>query len=830
MEAYSSPPRSRESEGKRAEKKITPKFASFKPKNASFQSSGTEYINESKKHSWSRQSNDRSRFWSSEELKEERDHDFHKPIQGSHQERLQGAVSRSPRPSDPVATFLGDRSDFYVIDKNGDPNNLKFGSLDRYRVPRYSRWGAGNLIGLSRRHKIDRSISHDQAIVIVSQDQIPHHLDSYSVLRTLKPLRGRELKIKARASEENAVEKSDYVFLEKSKPIKRQEDREPSVGSLSSGDEYNDFRFIKQISELHNSSTDEGLQYLEGQSESQAQVANKSKDLVYRQAEFNRSVELDPTDVEAWLSLILVQEKVVDPGDGNTKRTVAEKKSIADVRISMYEKALSHVQVPSARERLLIGMMQEAAISWDTATLSAKWRYLLQTHPTYLNLLIQHLNFRQSDYFSFTYDAVRKQYLSCLEGLTQSLRKLPYGTEEHIGLCKMYIHVFLRLTLVAREAGFTEYATAAWQAILELHFFRPPSFHQYGGSNVEKDLLAAFEKFWDSEVPRIGEYEARGWLHSDTARHTATKARVRNAGNRSDKQDKTDHWLALEQHHSRMSHDVARTTDEFEVDDPYKVILYDDLEPLLFVSLSPESWKTLIDAFLTFCQLPTLQASPIFHLNSWWSHGLVHNSVTSQSNVGMDQFDTYAQFYQIDQDTMFSRAGDWFLAFSRYGNLCRNKNIEIGWTLGTLRDLTKIGAGADVFAEYYLAFELAVSQDTARKTAKRLLKRFPSSLRLYNAFAILECRLGDIRKLENVIVTTLKMSKQLDSLTRRDTILLWRTLVWELVKLGHHAAAFARLVVFPDETELQDLVEADANKRPTPQAALILHAERVRLS
>ena len=835
MESHNSLLRPGESEDKQAEKKVVPKFASFRLKDTFSQSLGPNHVVEPKNHMQSRQSSDASTVWSHRELKRGRAYGPYKSAQeGSQEKHDDGVWGKLPRSSGSGIILSENSSDLYIIDKNGDQNNLTFGSLDRYKIPVYSRWGAGNLIGLPRWHKIHRSPLHDQAIIITLQDKNTNFLGESNTLRTTKPARGREFMVKYRANEEDSIlGEADYVSVGKSKPAKRRRnDRDSSTASLSQEDDHNQSSSIGWSLGFQNDSADDDLESLDDQNDSKLHVSNNSRDLASRLGYLNRKVDSNPTDVETWLSLISFQDKAIGLDGSIVKRKAAEKKSIADIKISMYEKALTHVQTPLARERLLIGMMQEAATIWDSASLSAKWGYLLRKHPTYLDLSIQHLDFLQSDFLSFTYNAVRKHFLDCLEGLKQHLRELSHNTEEHVKLYKTYIHVFLRLSLFATESGFTEYATAAWQAILELQIFRPPNtlgLDRNGEMNAEWELFTDLEKFWDSEVPRIGERGSAGWRHSDARGNAAIEARVKFADKPSNKQDGVDLWLALEHYYNGMSCEVARTTDGLEEDDPYKVVLYTDLEPLLFLSFSPEIWQPLLGAFLTFCQLPPYQGFPTFSLNNWWTNGLVHDQIPYLNEGGTDQFDIYAQDYQVDQDAMFPQAGEWFSAFSRYQDRCINERIKTDWVLRVVRMLTDIGVGGDVFAEYCLAFELAISPDTARKTAKRLLKKRPSNLRLYNAFAILECRLGNIGKLENVIVTTLRMSKQLDSTAQRDTILLWRTLVWELVKSGKHAKAVARLISFPEGAELQDL-EVDASKRSVPQAALMLRAEVVGLS
>ena len=76
---------------------------------------------------------------------------------------------------------------------------------------------------------------------------------------------------------------------------------------------------------------------------------------------------------------------------------------------------------------------------------------------------------------------------------------------------------------------------------------------------------------------------------------------------------------------------------------------------------------------------------------------------------------------------------------------------------------------------------LTDSVSSARKTAKNVLKAYPSSLRLYNAYALIEWRLGNKSAAENVFSTALSMCSGLEPGERIDDLLLWRCWAWELL-------------------------------------------------
>lgn len=68
-----------------------------------------------------------------------------------------------------------------------------------------------------------------------------------------------------------------------------------------------------------------------------------------------------------------------------------------------------------------------------------------------------------------------------------------------------------------------------------------------------------------------------------------------------------------------------------------------------------------------------------------------------------------------------------------------------------------------------------------KKTAKGLLKQQPTSLKLYNAFALSELSRGYMDSAMNVINAALSMRTSLPKSTQKDDILLWRSWAWALL-------------------------------------------------
>ena len=817
-----------------AETMAIPKFASFTPKVPSAETAGGSHVISTQRQARSRQSPKGTGLQHDGELR-----DSISPKQRRHRitskslqlDRLNDRPSYSP--ISPTKTFEHGTG-IFKIDTIGDPKNLTFGSLDRYKLPNYFRKGVGSLIGLPRSQRIDRTRCHDTEIALCTQRQVFTNLCESGTLRTTKPSKDRELMIRPYESIDTIFDPRDnFIPLAHSRSTRQRRlgrNIDTSRGSSrdyhdeeEEEDDDDDGRFLMGDAERSKGSADEDLQHLEELIKNPSKMMHTSDLPHQRRLELAQQVNSNPTDIEAWLGLIASQHNIMGADDTETSTTAADRKSIAEIKFSMYEIALKYAQKQTDRERILIGMMQEAAFVKDPVHLSTEWKNLLHRNSTYLKLWVQYLEFKQTDSLSFTYDVVSEAFLDCLRVLTQSRAKLGLDMGEQIRIFEFQIEVALRMTLFAKDSGFTEKAIAAWQVILESQIFRPlhlRKLDQTRSSDAQEEFSKAFEDFWDSELPRIGENGAGGWMYTDAGKSASMEVRREIPTETSAEEDALTIWLSRECQCSRVSRRVARTTDEIEEKDPYRVILFPDIKPFLFTLSPSNDWQLLLDAFLAFCQLPPYRDCPTFNVNLSWTNVSMRNLTVNEKEPHFP-FAMPIQSYLLDQDTIFPHPGQWFSAFLGQLELCGRGPVAVEWILQTMRTLMNNGIGGDEFAEYCLGFELAVSQNTVRKTAKTLLKRRPASLRLYNAFALLQLRLESYEKCEEVIITTLKLTKQAEGAALSDSILLWRTWAWGLLATGDSAAALARLVSFPDSIEL------DVNIPPASQGALILRTEAV---
>ena len=740
-------------------------------------------------------------------------------------------------------TQWDDELDVFVIDKYGDSANLDYGSLHRYKVPVYSRSGSGMVLGLPGNQRINREASSDKH-VITSDIR-----NTYSVKRDKAAFshihRTREKRIKPIAPIVAAPIENNANFLpfEVKRRSKQQKLNNTEFdGSFTTDDEESHYRSIEGKAKPSNVPDDPDLEYNDIVQSSDEENVTKSTKITLSQ-----KVEAEPSSGRAWLDLIDFQGYVLESKSKNGRASAAERTSTADIKLSMYEKALTTVKDLHYRERLIQGMMNEGVKIWEPRKLSGKWQSVLQENPGYAGLWIQYLDFQETNFSVFHFEKLREIFLGCLTVLRGTVSRRLGDTSKIANLIEIQIYVLIRTTLCMREAGFPEQAAAIWQALLEINCCRSPAAHGENSDGRFGQYLEGFEEFWESEVPRIGEAGARGWVNysSDDSvlPEPQTDATIPTFGEK----DLVDRWHVYEDASLLLARRPARTIDITGDDDPYRVILYSDVKDFI-IEIPSSSRQSLVYGFLVFCNLPPPANTPN-DLLLWWRDQFLRNNrldgphidrlLHSQPHLAGNRettiksevptlstsscFDFPMPLYPSSTDTLFAKKGAWYSVFDQssqeYGQ--NDGPADVEWVRRVLGTLVDANIGGDDLAEYLLAFECKITPEAVRRTARTLLKRQSVNMRLYNAYALIEFRLGDRAKAESVLTTAINMIKTFDHKDQKDTIILWRTWIWELLYSLQDSEALKRLVTLTDPEVKQNL------EGVTVSPATILKSQKV---
>ncbi|KAI4731432.1 DUF1740-domain-containing protein [Aureobasidium sp. EXF-10728] len=501
--------------------------------------------------------------------------DFHRRVQDQH-ERHEGRSSATSRPSSLV--HRDDNSGLFTVDRDGDQQNASYGRLHKYSIPSYHRVGFGNILGLPPRFKIDRAESTLDKVFITDKSatskQVPQRL-------LLKRQRKQELPALLMPDEHDLDLAQDFVALSPSSA-----DCDPE----SMDDAFGSFRHLDPTtnSDLHNIRP-QGI----------LDVA-PAADLHIRQqnVQFVRATKSNPSDLKAWLDLAKHQEYLVSPGADAQSLTNVERQTLADMRIAVYEKALKHFpdSEASSREQLVMELLHEASLAWDTQKYMQKLRDILEQHSESFPIWTLYLNACQANSIDFRFEDVKTLFMRSLRTLGSSA-KSRYQSDTR----KMVLYLILRHTVFLLNTGYDELSIAIWQALCEYHMCKPEHLAGHNTSQV----LSDFEQFWESERPRFGEVGARGWSANPQDINVASDVQ-------SPLKDKLDPRLpfssfsALETNTRKFFQFPGRTMDEIGADDPFHVVFFSDIREVLEVTATGLDRYDLLDAILCYLGLPSL--------------------------------------------------------------------------------------------------------------------------------------------------------------------------------------------------------------------------------
>lgn len=789
-----------------SEKSVVPKFSSFKSKDSESSSKDDRRHREDQhrtRHDDQRE--ERKRHHRSErdrdhnESKRRRKDDHGRRESRKHRSRSpQDKPDRPSKPKPPAPAPKDVKSEFFFFDTKGDPLITKYGGIERSKIPIYRRYGGGRVLGTIGRLIIHREGARDQFSLRMPGEWSGSVRDGLRVKRSYLKQEGVHLRpYKIKSTEEQEEEDG---FLRLGRVSKH--DLEVDDGSNSEENENRpNYRSIEGKAKaqqiIDSESSDE--------SESGDDVPlDQSNPLKWRSIQLNRRVKDHPEDIDAWIELVDHQDALLRAGESVDHQVVEDEvHSFTEIKVSMLESALEHATDENDRRRVLSYLMREGPKVWSSKTTAKRWEQLSADEEKNFLLWKTHLDFEVSNISTFSYDSVKNM----LHGrLAQALSRMESPSSQFPNDCFEVIYVFLRTTRFIHDAGFKELAVAAWQALLESTFFRP------SGHADKSSAMASLQDFWESEVPRIGEVRAQGWRQfaesedideppeplGDAAPPIASKRTCWS-------------WAATEHRESQKSCLPSRTMDEGNDDDPYRVVMFSDIEPLLFLmpdSVMSSVHQFLLDAFLIFCGLPPSDRSNDWTEAAWQDPFLsgARSSIPTEGTWATKQDETEEtvrkppaftglSFHAVCESETLFPGDDWFDILNRTK---LSPGISQAWVQFTLRQLV-LSAGFESLAPYYLAFSTLDSTASVKKTGKSLLKRFPNNPHLYKAYALAEYVQGNkdiaVKVLESatsIFAVSLANSEHAGKDTQ-DGLQLWQTWAWIELESGNKALALKRL-------------------------------------
>jgi NRDE-2, necessary for RNA interference len=629
----------------------------------------------------------------------------------------------------------------FRLDPKGDRQNLAYECLPPASIPKYRSVGRGNAVGLGRAFRILKDSGPRRNVVASGLDSAvrPRHSSWTTESQAAELVRGSLVEGDTITDQDNYVAIRDG-FSRKRRPLSGIYTNDESDGERDSA-----------------TSTTQHVAHITGNDDS-----SLFQDEVHRrQRELSEKTSRQHHDIEAWLALIELQSEVVRCSEGRHARlTSSQRRTVSDLKISLYRDALSKNEIPTIRDTLVTGLMTEGSKVWENDKQLSEWHLLMEKDISF-EISLLYLNFVQTSHQHFRQEQCVAAYQHCHQS---ELRKAP-GHDRDINC----LHLVLRATSLIHQSGFTERAIAIWQGLVEVNLFRPSSLP------VEQSIHS-LEDFWDSEAPRIGEAGARGWSSGSVQPPQPTEDPEMPPIN---SKNLWDSWYLAEKNAAVRASLPARTLDTTSAEDPYRVILFSDIRDFFFQMSSDDSFHALLDALLCFSGLPLISGSSATFR---WRNDpfLCPTTATTMSNPSGGTLAVIPFSGISDPSTLFTTPGP-FQAISVANGVSQLRL----WPHRVVEQLAMAKPQEEALGSYAIALTLQHSPSAAPKLAKRLIKQNASNLKLYNSYALVESRAGNHDAADNVWKTTLTMNSTSVQGNEISIMQLCRSRIFQVLLQGH---------------------------------------------
>ena len=755
------------------------------------------------------------------------------------------------------------------MDPVGDKDALRYSISASHSAPRYNRDGQGRVFGLDDGIRIVFSRDRTEQGVEVAPKGRPY-IPRYSA-RILEGSASRHLGRLLLRPDDTSTFDSAAAFVAVDAPRARQleVDDTPDYRSLSRPSS------LQQDDELQT-----GESTLSGFSTLEADVRRQT-------AEMERHVKAKPTDVEAWiaystlhlkLSPDYVPNALVDP------LSLPQSRATAEVTLSILARGLEAHPSNFLSPTLHIAYIRAAEKFWPLEKVTGRWKNVLRElgervgtpgaedlEEGMMSVWLGYIEWREGQGFGKSddrgaggVDEVIDVYIECLGKLTKGdISKQVQSREENQLYLFLRACIFMKqagelkplmLIRLTNRAGYGERALACFQALMEITFFKPDHLRptSQSGSEWFQRLLSDFEVFWDEEVPRFGDPRSKGWR--DARSDDPSPPEYPEMTHVSE--DPFEKWLEAERHADEVMRTPGRSKNLDDEEDPFRVVLYADIQPFLFPIRSPQVRLQLVYAYLAFIGLPfcppdvptTSPTASDPHLRSelayndavravfWpprtdvrripWQTVGGEPMMPEVSTVLADPFGSPVKCWASERNTLFAQSARWFRDLN--GADLAHVDVELARnSFMLLRPLIPDPS----FTLAYFAFEAAVSPKSAVKAAKAILADDRDNLVLWDGYARLERQRGNATAARTVYVTALQAAMAEGSTADDEERLeVWSS--WAEMEFEHDEARCLAVILMAAGFDLQGLARSASTDGVTqpPSAITMLKARQVRLS
>ena len=477
--------------------------------------------------------------------------------------------------------------------------------------------------------------------------------------------------------------------------------------------------------------------------------------------EFNNKLKSDPKDTKVWLEFVKYQD------------TIAGKNAIAK-KIAILEKAMELNNDSS----LIIKYMELLEEVEDERAVTRQWDDILSENPSF-DVWIAYLDYKTRAQF---------QYTEICDLYAEVMYNFSSDGDEPL------LHLFYRMCWLQRQCGYEERGIALFQALLEYNLF------------PEEDV----SKYWDSEDPRFGEVGSR------TFNFLKLKSGMEESPNFATRGENAKSWYEREITQQQQEWMPLRKSMQDDVDDPFRVVLFDDVYPFLFVIKNASSIQQLISQFLIYLGLPignTLTTNSMINQDF-----LLHDEILVNQNLW--DFLTPMPTFPLNNQLLLTNS---FLFKSAHWPEFLNSDIAKTIPSDKMKVVRHALEQGSIYYEYkgltktYLLWLDYIDNTQkydnltrASKNAKQMLRDEPANFDLWNIYAhFLKEATGGIDKSIQILSTTISMLDRIPIHSQKGLVKIYGNLAEIFLNLKNKDKAIESLVAFSRKSSLKAVHEAD---------------------
>ncbi|KAF9438864.1 hypothetical protein BGZ76_003889 [Entomortierella beljakovae] len=819
----------------------------------------------------------------------------------------------------------------WIIDLKGDPDAHRYGGPNPSTFPRYHRDGGGRILGVPSFIRIDfektRAAGNKAIVLRDTRNGSRHKSIRYADPHATWKDRSQEYKRISRAKAEEVartlnLEKEDPSFI--SLNIKlgtKSKDSNESESEEQESDSDTDNAQGKKVDyrDIHGKSVykEEDEDLLQTTSDREEEGAESAFDvLMRRRMILDGELRKDPKQPEKWLEFIIVEDNIDLISNRRSASSVLEHStSHYEVKLSIFERAL---ESNPANEHLWLEYMNTCRHCWEPAKVLSKWDEILQS-PTlqsvWPGLWIEYLDFRQRHFLSFSVKSFAQVLEDALDRLSRVARSTRLNAQKDkeesrlqaqlVKIEVVMVHVMARTWTFLKEAGYIERAQAIVQGQVEFLFSMPPSLT----TESLEIQIGSLEEYWDSELPRFGEKDAKGWNHYvteedevamenllETAKlpslDAPTGELIKAFAENNVERYNYSRWANMEKILDTICWFPIRTTEDMPdqlEDDPYGIIIFDDVRPFITPLFTPEARQQYVDCLFNFLGIPMNTSTgsngprslampkaakslnvynPFFHDSLLMDIGIKATSaledisglkrffpeVESKENLivkMMKEIEREQEFLEPDErnwnciwtmpvksfphdpSVIFGRIRadaqyySW-ATVSSHDELQQSNKLFIRNVLQQFVEVVPLAKDhRRSLSLYHLMFEAfdTLSASKGQKLAKKYLKVDRMDLEMWNGYAQAEIAFGRISEARKVYTTTLSMYQSFPKENQTRVPLIYRYFAELEWTQDRPGVALAILLSYAENTNL-DISDDDSKDLPIPTPTRLIKARQ----